>query len=174
MNDKFAGILIAIVLIVMTGVVASKNFNVNVDVPEQTLTYGATPGSDFSGDTVTFNGVPQVTVRTGFYTASSTLCSIKSPAFDSQLSNLSVTFTSLPAYATQYMFGMGTINATTTSLIAVTQMAYAASGTGTSIASSTAQIHVPANTHLNLKLSTTTASATYAPVGRCSAQFIGA
>lgn len=173
-------VVIGIIAVVLLGL--GMTFPRSNPVVQQiTQQLGSVAGPDISYQDMTFNGVPYRFVRTGFYTASSTLCSIKSPAVDSRLDHLSTFFSSVPSYATSYMIGFGTQNATTTSLVAVTQIAFGAISGGiasSTIASSTSSLLIPANSYVNLNYSTSTganvAGSGYAPTGRCEAVFVGA
>lgn len=180
MNTQTKVIIGGLVLaLVMSGAVFFKGGNTG-PAGQDGKSYGSVTGPDLQFQDMTFNGVPYRFVRTGFYTASSTLCSIKSPSVDSRLEHLSTFFSSVPSYATQYMIGFGTQNATTTSLVAVTQIAFGAISGGiasSTIASSTSSLLIPANSYVNLNYSTSTganvAGSGYAPVGRCEAVFVG-
>lgn len=139
--------------------------------------FGSVSGPDVQFQDMTFNGIPHRFVQTGFITASSTICAMKSPSVDSRLEHVSVRFATLPSYATSFMVGSGTINATTTSIIANIQLSYAASATNqTSVGSSTSSVLIPANTFVNVNYSTSTsanvASSGFAPTGRCEAEFV--
>lgn len=171
MDNKLVSAVLVVAVLGLLGVSAFKNTTVTVNNPAPS--FGATSGPENSGPFISVSGVASWFDKQQIKTATSTLCSFKSPSATSSLEHFSVDFTSLPTYATSYAVGNDpTAFSTTTIITANANMTYSASVTGTSIASSTKFIVSP-NTYVNLKLSTTTAgaSATYAPVGTCEVEF---
>lgn len=75
MSDKFAGILIAIVLIVMTGVIAGKNFIVNAP----SINAGAVSGPVSYSPFQTTNGVTVEYRKQGMASATTTVCALRAP-----------------------------------------------------------------------------------------------
>ncbi len=117
-------------------------------------------------------GLWTTSTRINMTQASKTLCSIASPNASSTLTMAGVNMTTSASYATTYMLGLGTTAvATTTSLVA--SISAAANGPLSFIATSTAIVDgvIAPNTFVNFNVSTSTVSATYAPVGTCTAEF---
>lgn len=174
-------VLVALVVILGFALVGNnfRSINVIVKAPESFTAGGTTAGTDFTSPFLNFNGISHFYAKTGFYTASSTLCAVKSPSVDSRLEHVSTNFFTTPSYATSYQVAWGTtINATTTSIIANTQLSYVASATNqTSVGSSTSSTLIPANSWVMLAYSTSTganvAGSGYAPTGRCELEFVG-
>lgn len=166
-NLKTGGIVIAIIL----GIVAILGHSTVVQ--EVNRTFGGT-SPDITSPYVNFGGVIHWYSQASFNQASSTLCSLQSPVATSSLVTFTADFKSTPSYATAYMVGSGTRNATTTSIIAVTQISLASSAFGSTAASSTAMgTIIPPNTFINLNVSTSTGSTVnMTPSGTCSAEWI--
>lgn len=147
---------LSVVVLLVLGVTFPKG---NTVVERVVTQLGGSGGADSFFSRESHNGVAKNFYKCTFTTASSSLCSIKAPAVDTRLEHASVRFNLLPAYATSYMLGSGTENATTTSIVAVTQMSYPADAVNQTVsASSTSSILIPANTVINLQLSTSTGS----------------
>jgi len=142
---------------------------------------GANPGPESSSPYNSFNGISYWYNRTAIRTATSTLCSIKSPAATSTLVSADAFFTSGAAYDTTYSMGWDSTAYSTTTALGTTGFTVGANAksvvlvaTTTTAIGGTAQSGViPPSSFINLKLSTSTAgaSATYAPAGFCSAVF---
>lgn len=169
MDNKFLAVLVTV--LVLTGVVAFKDQNVNVNVPE--FNAGAVSGPDVNGPYLSVNGVTSFYDKATMKQATSTLCSFKSPNATSSLFSFSADFTTTHGGITAYALGNDpTAFSTTTIITAPTQMTYGANVQGTAFASSSNNI-IPPNTYVNLKLSTTTAGvgSGYSPVGTCNVEF---
>lgn len=143
---------------------------------------GAFPGPDIDSKYLKVNGATQWYNRVAVRTATTTLCSIKTPAATSTIAHFSVVLNTTASYPTQYLLGHDTAanNATTTSLGGVMgayankKLVYVASSTVNDLFVGTTDYGaVPPNTYINFNLSTSTAgaSATYAPSGYCTAIF---
>lgn len=141
---------------------------------EPVVTAGAVSSPDILSPYFSFGGVRQWAGHVDMRQASSTLCSIQAPLATSTLDVFTVDFDSTTSFATSYMLGYGTINATTTSLIANANLSIAANALGTSVSSST-RVIIPPGVYLNLNYSTSTganvAGSGYAPTGTCNAIF---
>lgn len=180
MNTQKLLASVAVAIFLITGIVGVSRLGYLSHLADTTQpnAVGSVAGPDSFFQTETHNGVPSSFNRVGFTLASSTLCAIKSPTVDSRLEHWSAFFNTVPNFATQYMVGYGTINATTSSLIAVTQISLPAGGlvsASSTIASSTAQVVIPANTWVNMNMSTSTGAvmtSALSPTGRCEAVFM--
>lgn len=137
---------------------------------------GAISGPDISSPYLSINGVIHWYTRVTMRQASSTLCSIPTPAATSTLTKLTAHIANGNAYSNVFLFGYAAnAFATTTSIgttvtiagtygdiVASTTLATQATGDG---------IVYPGN-FINFKVSTSSASATYLPVGDCQADFV--
>lgn len=171
MNTQKFLIAIGVAVVLVLGVTFPKG---NTVVERITTQFGAAAGPDMSGPYLSVGGVASWSERQVMKQATSTLCAFKSPSSTSTLDHFSATFSTTASYATVYAVGNDpTAFSTTTSIIAATQMSFAANSANSTVASTTKPI-IPPSTYVNLKLSTTTAgaSATFAPVGACEAVFI--
>lgn len=153
-----------------------------VNEVKEKLKLGSITGPDITSPYLSVDGVKTWYKRVAVRTATSTLCSIKTPAATSTIKHLSANLSSTASYATQYLWGHDTAanNATTTSLASIMgaaagkAMVYVASSTVNDLFTGYYHGSVPPNTYLNLNLSTSTAgaSAAYAPAGYCTAVFV--
>jgi hypothetical protein len=188
-NQKTLVVFVAILIIIATlvGVSYPKTpADISVDriVSEvkSKLNLGALTSPDIQSSYLSVNGSRTWYNRVPVRTASSTLCTIKSPAATSTIAHASVALTTTASYVTQYLLGHDNTgnNATTTSLGSI--MAVAANAKLVYVASSTVNDlftgitnygSVPPNSFVNFNLSTSTtgASATYAPAGYCHVDF---
>lgn len=164
-------ILTALVLIV----VASFGFyigKVTTHEPTKAIQAGSVSSPDVTSPYLSFGGVRSWAYSPDFRTATSTLCSIQSPAATTTLVSFTANFaTAAVSYANDYQAGnAATSQATTTNLGKIT---VAANGLGTLVATSTSLTDniIPPLTFVNLRVSTTTASSSYAPTGKCNVVF---
>lgn len=122
--------------------------------------------------TVVVNGVTTTYSHSIMTAATTTPCSIASPAATTTLAfPATVNFTNSASYANDYQLGKATTAfATTTNLGKIT---IAANALGTLVATSTSLTDniIAPNSFINLRVSTSTASATFAPTGTCTAVF---
>jgi hypothetical protein len=165
-------ISLSVVVLLILGVVFPRGNSVVQQI------VGANPGPDSMSPYSSFNGVTYWYNRVVMKTASSTLCSIKSPAATSTLVSATALFTKTATYATVYELGWDTTRYSTTTALGTTEFSIGANSMGTIIGSTTAVMMgqsgvVPPSTYINLKLSTSTvgASATFAPTGDCIVVF---
>lgn len=187
-NSKTLVALVAILIIIAIGFAykypkSSETLSVDKVVSEvkEKLKFGSVSGPDIQSPYLSVDGVTTWYVKQPVRTATSTLCSIKTPAATSTIKHLSANLSTTASYATQYLWGMDTAanNATTTSLASIIgagagkAMVYQASSTVNDLFTGYYHGTVPPNVYLNLNLSTSTAgaSATYAPAGNCVAVF---
>lgn len=176
MNTQKVLIIVVILVLLVLGVTFPRG---NTVIERITTELGAAAGPDMSGPYLSVGGVATWSEKQVMKTATSTLCSFKSPSATSTLTHLSAIFSTTASYATSYAFGNAATEFSTTTII-VAPYSFAASATGEIVASTTKITAftqngvVSPNTYINLKLSTTTAgaSATYAPKGVCEVQFV--
>lgn len=119
---------------------------------------------------VTIDGVTHWYSKIAMRTATSTVCSIRTPAATTTLSFRAVWSTGA-SYATQYMVGYGSdTNSTTTSIVAAWTVGAGAKSVLAATTTATAPVDalVPPNRFINVNLSTSSASATFAPIGECN------
>lgn len=140
---------------------------------------GALSSPDIASPYLSFGGVRFWAATQSPTAASSTVCSIQSPAATTTLEAATVRIDSSAAYLVQYELGKATTNYATTSRLALfdiaanAQAAIIATTTtsgGVALTNVTDNIIAP-NSFINLRISTSTASAAFAPTGRCSAVF---
>lgn len=141
--------------------------------------FGAVTGPDSYFQTETHNGVRYDFVRQALIPASSTLCAIKTPSASSTIVSATANIASGNTYANDYQLGWGlTAGATTTNLARLT-LAAGASNAAIATTTLTSSIGggvdgvVPPNTYINFRVSTSSASATFIPVGACNVTFRG-
>lgn len=172
MNTKSIVVGVVVLVLLVLGVTFPKSGGTVVE-----RIVGASTGPDSFFPQETHNGIAKDFVNVGFQVASSTVCSVQGPARDFKLAHAGIRFVSLPSFATNFMLGSGTKNATTTSIIAVAQMAYGASAANQTVfASSTSAVLIPANTWINLNYSTSTGAtitaANFPITGKCQFEFV--
>ena len=172
-NVWIAMIVIAIIAIIgvftPVGQKTVKGFGSVQSVPDVTTTNLTT--LNLSGNLMCVGGLCTNAQRIPMIQASSTLCAIQSPNATSTLTMAAVNFSSTPSYSQIYELAEDpTAFSSTTALVAA--YGIGASGTASFIATTTGSTLVVApSSFITLKLSTTTASATFAPVGYCSVEF---
>jgi len=124
--------------------------------------YGAVPVLE---SPLEVNGTREYRISVPMRTATTTLCSIRTPNATST-GWISARFVSAAIFSTSYEIGNGaTAQATTTSLATFT---IPASSNGYSVAGTSSVAAYGPNTYLNVNLSTSSASSGFAPVGRCN------
>lgn len=163
------GVTLAI-LLGLVGVFKDSRGNVQ-NTPQQN--FGSVASPDIMSPYFSFGGVVHWGYRQDMRQASSTLCSMQSPAATTTIVGFpSANFTTAASYTTVYAWGNATDAFSTTTLMG--NFTIIAANKGLLIASSTAMSAlqdsqvIPPLTYINFKLSTGTASATFAPVGTCS------
>lgn len=164
-----AGIALVVALVVVGFQKPVQN------VVNQTL--GAVSSPDIMSPYFSFGGVRHWAGKMDMRSASSTLCSIQSPAATSTLVSASASFTAGVGYATSYDLGVGDNNAATSTVIGRVQLVSGTNIMGHITATSTALnttvvdgVMRP-NQWVNFRVATATVSTLYAPVGTCSATF---
>lgn len=143
------------------------------------VTVGAVSGPDSYFPCETHNGVTSCFSRVALRQASTTLAIIKSPGASTTVSSAACNIASGNVYANDYQLGWSTIPGATTTHMA--RLTMAAGGSNTVIATTTLTGSfgggndgvIPPNTYISFRVSTSTASATYAPVGSCAVIFRG-
>lgn len=133
---------------------------------------GALSGPDIPSPYLSFGGVRQWAGNTPLRTGTSTVCSIQSPAATTTLVAATARLDSIASYVTSWQIGKDPTAFSTTTALA--SMTFAANATGSIVATSTSGLTdtlIAPNSFINLKLATTSASATFAPVGNCAAVF---
>lgn len=167
------------VVVTLTGLYSS--LDARVAVVEQKLVnqtssvFGSVTGPDSPFQTETHNNLRYDYYRTNARTATSTLCSFKTPNATSTLVSAKLNITSGNTYSNTYQIGwsLATQGAITTM---IAQKVAAANVSSAIVATSTGLVQsigggvegvVPPNTIINFIISTTTA-VTLAPIGSCS------
>lgn len=137
---------------------------------------GAVAGPDSSFQTESHNGVTYDFYSSPLRPATTTLCSIKSPNASSTITSATMQITSGNTYSNDYQIGWGLAQgATTTNLARLTL----AASNGAAVATTTLVNSfgggndgvIPPNSFIVTRVSTTTASATFAPLGACTVTF---
>lgn len=179
---KFIAATALITIIVAFGTVLGVlNFatvNVTVQVPP-TNSVGAFSSPDLQSPWFGFGGVRQWAGSMSMRTASTSLCSIQSPAATTTLVAATAYVTGGNTYANDYQLGFGIAQGATTTNLA--RLSIGANAAGVAIATSTNLVQsfgnggkdgqIPPNTWINFNVSTTSASSLYAPTGQCYAVF---
>lgn len=137
-------------------------------------TFGGT-SPDFASAYISWGGINHWTYKQTMRQASTTLCDIQSPNATTTLSRATVNFTGTPSYTTTYELGQS-VNAFATTTALVASYGVPAGTTPVFVSTSTVTALVPdgiipPNTYVNLNISTSSASATFAPTGFCEAEF---
>ncbi len=175
MNKQILSILMVIGLIVAgCGFFIAKITNhVPVPTQNQIQSYGSA-SPDIPSPYFSYGDLRHWATKTTMYQGTTTLCAMQSPAATTTLRSATANFTFSATYANDYQLANATSAfATTTNLGKIT---IAANALGTLVATTTVTALtdgiVAPNTWINLKVSTSTASTTFAPIGTCAATFI--
>ena len=133
-------------------------------------------GANITGGMVN-DGITRTYNRVAVSQATTTLCSIKSPAATTTLARATVNLTTTASYAFQLELANDpSAFATTTAIVAkwTTTASSPATIVATSSVTALADGIVPPSTFINVNVSTSSGgtSATFAPVGFCQAEFV--
>lgn len=168
---------VGLVLVLLVGV----NFPVGggKTIVERTIEKaGSIPGDSLNSSCFTINGFQSCYAQQGFYTATNTVCSFKSPSATSTLAKFQASFKTSSTSASQIIFGKGTFQAATTTALgglfpiaANGQIAVVASTTNYTDANQTVFQLAP-NTWVNLNMVPSGSGVgTESPTGGCTARF---
>lgn len=187
-NNVLLGALLA-VAVVVSGVLALRAPTVltvekPVVVEKVVERLGATPGSQFEAPQLTVNGVGEYFYSQNFYTASSTVCSVKSPDATSTILYAVGRITTATDTALVWDWGKGTNVYSTTTILGGDSLSVAANAKGTisaGIASTTYMLDgasvIAPNNYVNLKYGPSRLPTNGVPVnnglkGNCKVKFL--
>jgi hypothetical protein len=161
-------------------VAALGAYTVTRPTPTATTRLGALSSPDIASPFISWGGVRHWAQSAGFYSASSTLCAIQSPAATSTLTSADLRVDSLP----YTLLGLE-ISKASTAFASTTQLAYDISfstselgylrvllGGATSSPTGIADSIIAPNQFINFRFATTTTvNSNFAPTGKCQASF---
>lgn len=153
-------------LVVLTGVFGFSFFK---DAP-----LGATPGSDFSSESITVNGVPLTFKTSAFESATTTVCALQAPSATSTLVNGSARFTVSSTTAATVVLAKATTRYATTTSLGKATIGASAQGTVTATTTPTDALDEDKIFAPNdwLVVGMQGGSGTFSPTGSCSAQWM--
>lgn len=169
---KFLYFLLGLVACTAVFFIARGVYNV---VPSIEPQKGSAVGPESSNSYQCYNGVCTYYAKAVMSPATTTICSLKSPSATTTIISPRALFVPSVTYANNFEVGLASnAFATTTSLGKIT---IAANGSGELVGTTTVTALkdgvVPPNSYINFRVSTSTASATFAQKGTCVVEFRG-